>query len=361
VKHLVVAEQVSEGEVHPSGVYEGLVEVSATVARNALRQNDQFRVLNRCLCCGSERLVAAFERHSFSYRLCEACRSLFTLARPSADMVRWYLTESPAARFRRERSYRERMAGRMRDEAEYRADWLATVLRQAAGTAKHRDGAIAVVGPRSADLFDALGRVESGGEPWPLIAVGPLPPLLEDDATAIELGAATMVERLEELPPNSCVLVTLLNVVEYAADPAALIASAYEVLQPGGRLALTTRSGSGFDIQVLWERANVFPMDHINLPSVDGMKHMLRAAKFELVELSTPGLLDVQIVQRAREEHADVPLPRFLEYFFSRSDELGPERLQAFLQDNRLSSHMRVVAKKPLRTGTPATVSSPLR
>lgn len=349
VKHLVVAEQLSEGEVHPPGAYDGLVEASVHAARLALERSDQLAVLTRCPACGADRLAAAFEKHRFPYRQCLGCRSLFTLPRPSSALVQWYLTDSPAARFRRDPGYQQRMAERTREEATYRADWLSTVLRQ--GPA---DAAVAVVGPRNRSLLEAIEQVRSPGATGALIAVGPLPPLLGDGDEPTEIGPASTATTLEALAPASCTLVTLFNVIEYAADPAALIEQAFRVLQPGGRLALTTRSGSGFDLQVLWERANVFPMDHINLPSVEGMQAMLHAAHFELLELSTPGLLDVQLVQRTWQEQPDLPLPRFLEYFLGRADEQGPERLQAFLQENRLSSHMRVVARKPTRGVPPA-------
>lgn len=346
MKHLVVAERLSEGEVHPPGAFDGLVEASVHAAVTALQQTDQLTVLSRCPACGSERLAGAFEKHRYPYRVCERCRSLFALPRPSPTLMQWYLTESSAAAFRRAPAYQARMAGRMREEAAYRADWLSTVLRQGASEAP-AEASVAVVGPRSAGLLDALG----GGEgARPVVAVRPLPPLSEAELAD---SPATAVADLDALPAESCALVTLLEVIEYATDPAALIARAYRALCPGGRLALTTRSGSGFDIQVLWERAPVFPMDHMNLPSVEGMQSMLRASQFELLELSTPGLLDVQIVQRAWQQQAEAgsawAIPRFLDYFFSRADEQGPERLQAFLQENRLSSHMRVVARKPTR------------
>jgi hypothetical protein len=41
-----------------------------------------------------------------------------------------------------------------------------------------------------------------------------------------------------------------------------------------------------------------------------------------------------------------VELPRFVRYFLGRRDQHAKQRLQQFLQQNLLSSHLRVVARK---------------
>jgi hypothetical protein len=108
---------------------------------------------------------------------------------------------------------------------------------------------------------------------------------------------------------------------------------------------VTARSGSGFDVQVLWEHADVTPLEHLNLISVEGLERAIEHSGFEIVELSTPGQLDVQVVDRARKERGTV-LPRFLDYLLAHRDALCHEKLQDFIQEQRLSSHMRLIARK---------------
>jgi hypothetical protein len=113
-------------------------------------------------------------------------------------------------------------------------------------------------------------------------------------------------------------------------------------------LALTTRAGSGFDIQALWERLDtVFPLEHINLLSVDGMGILAERHGFEMVELSTPGQLDVQVVARVLASQQEwEPQDRILRRLVMETGEDGMEDLQRFLQKHLRSSHMRVVARK---------------
>jgi hypothetical protein len=117
------------------------------------------------------------------------------------------------------------------------------------------------------------------------------------------------------------------------------------VLVAGGFLVVTARSGSGFDVQVLWENADVTPLEHLNLISVEGLQTALPRSGFEILEFSTPGQLDVQVVERLRKERGAV-LPRFLEYLLSHRDALCHEKFQDFIQEQRLSSHLRLIARK---------------
>jgi hypothetical protein len=119
------------------------------------------------------------------------------------------------------------------------------------------------------------------------------------------------------------------------------------VLAPGGWLILTTLTSSGFDIQTLWERSNaVAPPQHLNFLSIEGMRLLMEGAGLEIVELSTPGHLDVDIVENAFKRDPMIPIPRFLKYLFSSRDTVVRAQFQAFLRSALLSSHVRVVARR---------------
>jgi len=158
-----------------------------------------------------------------------------------------------------------------------------------------------------------------------------------------------VAEPLPPVHPNGYAkeadVILLFDVIQRYTHPDVLLSSVYKALKPGGLLLLTCRSGVGFDILTLaGESESIFPLDHISLPSPQGIKILLDNSKFEILELTTPGLLDVQLVQNAGEK---IPVnQRFQRYLMTR-DEHVKERFQGFLQQNNLSSHLRVVAKKP--------------
>ena len=67
---------------------------------------------------------------------------------------------------------------------------------------------------------------------------------------------------------------------------------------------------------------------------------------FECIELSTPGLLDVEIVANAYKETPSMNLPRFVKSLLDKRDTGTYQSFQEFLQMNRLSSYARIVLRK---------------
>lgn len=335
LKYVVVDAPLNEVDVHPPGSYARLVELS-TAAAATLSRDDEVS----CPGCQSDNRRAAFEKQGFHYVACRSCASIYVSPRPSAEAVRWYLHESPAAEFRLQ-EYRHPLSRRDHEEALNRADWVQEMLR-AYGRAA--EGSVVDVHTRSPEYLKALSDQRLA----PVLAVDPLTPLPEP---LLEVGIGQR-QSLEELPAGSCRMVTAFAALEHAADVGRMIAASHRALTPGGLLALTSRSASGLDIQVLWQDCpTIFPADHLNLLSVEGARGLLQRAGFEILEISTPGQLDVELVERVLNERPDLEAPRFLRYLLTHRDEHTKTGLQQFLQQHLLSSHLRVIARKPANDG----------
>jgi hypothetical protein len=140
-------------------------------------------------------------------------------------------------------------------------------------------------------------------------------------------------------------VVTVFETLEHVADPCEFLTAIRRILSTGGVMLLTTLTVSGFDIQVLWEHSkSICPPQHINFLSLEGLQRLVTRAGLDLVELATPGRLDVDIVANALAEDPNLPVPRVVRSLLER----GPaarEEFQAFLQRHHLSSHVRVVAR----------------
>ena len=331
MKHVIVRESLQESEARPPGTFDSLVDRCVAAAQDLLEGQGETGKLSCCPACGSSSLALAFSRHGYEYVECRDCRSLWASPRPSAEQMRWYLHESPAALFRSDPEYVASIRGRLRDVAMGHAD----LMEDLSGRVRC-PGWVAQVGPRSPSAIERIARRGVS----PIAVVDPLPPF---DA----LGGTdqTTFDSLAELGPDSARLVAAFDILEHDCDVAAFLAEAYRVLAPGGVLVATTRAGSGFDVQVLWEHADVFPAEHINLISVEGVQTLLDRIGFEALEVSTPGQLDIQIIRRIHDQRA-APLPRFLDYILSHRDASSLERFQVFIQEQRLSSHLRIIARK---------------
>ena len=330
MRHVIVHESLLENEARPPGAFAHLVERCTASARKLLEGRAHMDALLDCPACGSTKTGGGVREARLRLSQLRRLPVALDLASSHRRPVRWYLHESPAAQFRCDPEYLRSIETRMRDVALPRADQLESLAGQVPGS-----GWIIQVGPRNPMVLAQLHRRGMG----PLACVNPLPPYQSMSGPEVTTHAD-----LTPIPAGSARIVALLDILEHERDVVGLLAEAHRVLVPGGFLVVTARSGSGFDVQVLWEHADVSPLEHLNLISVEGMRTLLDRSGFRIVEFSTPGQLDVQVVWRMRNERG-VVLPRFLEYLLSHRDAACHERFQDFIQEQRLSSHMRLIAR----------------
>ena len=129
-------------------------------------------------------------------------------------------------------------------------------------------------------------------------------------------------------------------------DPKGLLESAAACLVPGGFIFVTGLVSSGFDMAVLGTRnVYLYPPDRTNCFSLRGLEMLLTQAGFELLEVSTPGVLDVEIVRAHVKQDEAIPLSGFERELLAGNDRVH-SAFQTFLQQNGMSSFARVVARR---------------
>jgi hypothetical protein len=100
-------------------------------------------------------------------------------------------------------------------------------------------------------------------------------------------------------------------------------------------------------LQVLWDKSkSIFPPDRINLISTEGFTKLFEKSGFKIIEISTPGQLDIELVKNELKSNKNLKLPRFISYMLENRDENSRYAFQEFLQRFNLSSHIRIAAKK---------------
>ena len=105
----------------------------------------------------------------------------------------------------------------------------------------------------------------------------------------------------------------------------------------------TTLSSMGVDIQSLWkESKSISPPMHLNFLNPKSVEILLKDIGFETLEVTTPGKLDIDIMENNLEKIKDKFWSNFIEY--ASKDE--KDEMQEFLSGFGLSSHMMVVCKK---------------
>jgi SAM-dependent methyltransferase len=133
---------------------------------------------------------------------------------------------------------------------------------------------------------------------------------------------------------------------EHLHDPSPFIAKVYELLKPGGYFLFTTLNSLGFDIQVLWQNSkSIFPPNHLNFFTPYSMELFLKKWGFSMVEITTPGQLDWDIVEGIHREEGVDPGRFFCTVSRYGTDE-AKRCFQEWIQQSKFSSHMRTLREK---------------
>lgn len=336
MKRSVLISDLREQDIRPRELFDEYLEVARAEALAEFANRSELVDVDCPGCAAAER-VPAFEKDGFAYHVCRRCETLYASPRPDERRLREFHARSRAGRFWADRFLAETGEARRETIFRQRADWLAGLVDEYLPGAASAADVNAGFGYCLEEL-DRLGRFDD------LVAVEYREHLAE---VCRAKGFRVLGAPLEqgELRAERVDVVTAFEVVEELFSPASFVAGAREALRPGGLLLLTTLTVSGFDIRILWESSrNVYPPQHINILSVEGIESLLVEAGFEVLELSTPGQLDVSIVADAVAD--GVPVDRFVSYLLRHRGARAQRSLQEFLQQHRLSSQLRVAARK---------------
>jgi hypothetical protein len=113
-------------------------------------------------------------------------------------------------------------------------------------------------------------------------------------------------------------------------------------MKKGDLFIFTTLSSIGVDIRALWEKSkSVSPPHHLNFLNPNSMKILLERTGFKFLEATTPGKLDIDIMDNNRSDLHD----RFWEAFSSLATPEDKSKMQKLISELGFSSHMMIVAE----------------
>jgi 2-polyprenyl-3-methyl-5-hydroxy-6-metoxy-1,4-benzoquinol methylase len=291
-----------------------------------------------CPACGGAESTPRWEKDGFHYRTCSACESAFLSPRPPPALLDAYYQTAENYVFWSEKIFPASEAARRESIMQPRVQQILAACERA----KLTPSVLVEIGAGHG-TFCQVAR--DSGRFGRVIALEPTP----SNAAACRARGVEVIEQPVEKAALSGAfadVVVSFEVIEHLYAPAAFASDCLRILKPGGLLILSCPNLKGFEVAALGTASRTVDPEHLNYFHPRSLEQLLTKTGFEVLELTTPGKLDAEIVRkRALDGH--VQLDPFLHTLLLERFEASGAAFQRFLVDHQLSSHMWAIARRP--------------
>jgi len=324
---------VKEEEIRPRKIFDEYLRLAQQDAVTYF--SDVPRTSGPCPACAATG-QHAFEKDGFNYETCSQCHTLFVNPRPAADAFTRYYTDAPSAKFWATTFYKETAEARREKLWKPKARLINECLeRYGAGghTVIDIGGGFGLF---AEEMRSLSGRAITVIEPGPHLASvcrEKSLPVIEKFLEQVTAG---------DLPAGPRAFVSF-ELFEHLHDPGQFLRHLRGLMAPGDLFLFTTLSGAGVDIQALWQDSkSVSPPHHLNFLNPRSVGILLGRSGLNLLEVTTPGKLDIDILVNNQERIKD----RFWRTFAATATEAQRSQWQTLVAASGWSSHMMVVCQK---------------
>jgi len=338
MRQVVMIDDVRELEIWPSDLFDKYLEITQNEVKRLLVNKDKLIDVS-CPACGNRKKKEAFKKFCFNYVECKECNTLYVSPRPPEKLISNYYSQSKALDFWYSNIVEKTQKDRMEHLSRPRAMWISNLTNEYLPS----PNSFISISPMSHDfiyeiylsnIFKSISVIN--------------PHRIISNTFSEKKGLKIIDQGLDEISDEvESDVACAFGVLDRVFDPEKFLKLLNKILNKDGLLFLTTSCISGFDLQVLWNYSkSIYPPDRINILSIESLALLLEKQGFEIIELSTPGQLDIELVKNAIEKNKDIKVPRFISYLINSRSESAHRSFQEFLQQFKLSSHVRIAAKK---------------
>lgn len=328
---------VKEEDIRPDSLMRENAKLRVEDIRKILKRKDEFVEIS-CPACesGSYRLV--FQKDGFTFVCCKQCETVFVNPRPTYEMLTEFYTASKSIRHWNDRIFPASEDSRRSQIFAPRAQSIIELCRK-------YNAATRVLLDVGAGFGTFCEEIEKLAVFDKVIAVEPSPELAE---TCRRKGLDVIEKPIEEVELDQVDVITNFELIEHLFWPKGFLSACVKVLRTGGLLIVTTPNIKGFDLLVLGKLSdNIGGPNHLNYFHPASLSRLLNDCGFEVLETSTPGRLDAELVRKkALSGEFDLSTHPFLKQVLIDEWERVGVCFQKFLADNGLSSNMWLAARK---------------
>ena len=324
---------MKESEIRPKNIFDEFLRLAKLDTETYFANSNRVKIM--CPACGAVG-KHSFQKDNFDYSECPKCQTLYVNPRPDAEAFYNFYTNSPSSKFWATTFYLE--TAEVRREKIWKPK--ANMIKEIIDKQDIENFQIIDIGGGYGIFAEEMQKITDQD----VIIIEPAPHLAE---VCRNKGFKVVEKFLEDVSvidmsekPKCFVSFELF---EHLYSPEVFLTNLNKLMKPNELFVFTTLSGTGLDIQVLWENSpSVSPPHHLNFFNPYSVKILLEKTGYHCIDVTTPGKLDIDILVNNKENVKD----RFWKTFLKTADESQKQNWQDTITKTGWSSHMMVVCQK---------------
>lgn len=321
--------------MRPKQLYEKAIALRDSDAHAYFKRYGRYFEGVPCVSCQGKKFTKKFNKYGFTHVECQRCKTLFVTPRPTEEYLLRYYSEFKAPEFWTEVLLRTDNSRKYLQYAP-RAKRLIDICRK---YTKKSSLSLLDVGAGAGNFSLAVKEQSFFNK---IIA---LDINKKCNAVCNEKGLRVFLGGLEDIDSKfDCIAMN--DIIEHVFSPRVLLKAALCRLNTNGILMIATPNYLGFDFTLFGKDTdNITPPEHLQYFNPFSIVTLLRKIGFSVIDVSTPGILDVEIAERKIKGGYKLKNNKYIQSILSL-DKIKNDDFQHFLQVNQLSSHMLIFAKK---------------
>jgi len=323
---------MKEKEIRPKKIFDKFLHLTSLDIKKYFYKS---KIKIKCIACGKKGKFS-FNKESFSYYECQKCKTLFVNPRPKESLFENFYKESSSMQFLSTNLYKKTKEVRKNKIFKPRAKMVFKILKEK----KIKNYNCIDIGGGTGIFATEIKKFTKKNA----IVIEPsnfLAKVCKEKKLTVIQKFLEKVKK-EDLPVKRKVF-TCFELIEHLHDPSKFMKNLYKLMDKKDLLIFTTLSSYGADILALWDNSRaIIPPHHINFFNPESISILLKKNKFKIHSVTTPGKLDIDIL----ESNKNLIKDRFWKAFIHSAGREDKLKMQSIITNSNFSSHMMLVCEK---------------
>lgn len=302
-----------------------------------LEKKHEFKKVS-CPACNSTKSKEWVKKEGFNFVECEACKTFYMNPRPNKKLLKDFYLQSKNYIFWDK--YIFPTSEKVRKNKIFKPRASAIIKKCKAFTSKKE--ILLEVGSAYGTFCECIKEENYFKK---VIALEPTPKLSQ---TCARKGIETYNCTVEdfEYPEGRIDIVTCFEVIEHLFEPKLFLKKVHALLKEKGIVVLTCPNGQGLYNRVFRILSTEINHEHLNYFNPTSMQKLAESCGFNLVEITTPGVLDTDLIKNALINNPKEFKESESLNIILQKGEKTEKAFQKFLVSENLSTHMCAVLQK---------------